>query len=165
MSYHLGGSMAWFSWQMWLIVALIFGIIEIATVNFYTIWLAVAAVVTAVLCVFGLGPQGQIIAFSLISLLLVLLSEAIVRKVVFGGQAEQQMNVDSLKGQEAWVKITIDNQRSEGVVKIKGTDWSARSSDGSVIKEGETVVVERIEGVKVIVSPKVKDRQETVVIQ
>lgn len=157
--------MAWFSWQMWLIVALIFGIIEIATVNFYTIWLALAAVITAILCVFGLGVPGQIIIFSLVSLLLVLLSEAIVRKVVFGGQAEHQMNVDSLKGQEAWVKTTIDNQKSEGVVKIKGTDWSARSSDGTIIKAGEIVIVERIEGVKVIVTPKTKEKEEKIVIQ
>ena len=149
--------MAWFSWQMWLIVALIFGIIEIATVNFYTIWLALAAVITAILAVFGLGAAGQILSFSIISLLLVLLSEAIVRKVVFGGQAEHQTNVDALKGQEAFVKTTIDNQRSEGVVKIKGTDWSARSSNGSIIKQGETVIVERIEGVKVIVLLKSKN--------
>ena len=85
--------MIWFTWQMWLIVALIFGIIEIATVNFYTIWLAIAAVITAILSVFGLGIPGQILAFSLISLLLVLLSEAIVRKVIFGGHQEIKTNV------------------------------------------------------------------------
>ena len=146
--------MIWFTWQMWLIVALIFGIIEIATVNFYTIWLAIAAVITAILSVFGLGIPGQILAFSLISLLLVLLSEAIVRKVIFGGHQEIKTNVDALKGQEGIVTLKIDNRRGEGIVKIRGTDWSARSDDDESIPEGTIVIIQRIEGVKVIVRPK-----------
>ena len=139
---------------MWLIVALIFGIIEIATVNFYTIWLAIAAVITAILSVFGLGIPGQILAFSLISLLLVLLSEAIVRKVIFGGRQEIKTNIDALKGQEGIVTFKIDNRKGEGIVKIRGTDWSARSDDDESIPEGTIVIIQRIEGVKVIVKPK-----------
>ncbi|HNW32409.1 MAG TPA: NfeD family protein [Caldisericia bacterium] len=146
--------MIWFTWQMWLIVALIFGIIEIATVNFYTIWLAIAAVITAILSVFGLGIPGQILAFSLISLLLVLLSEAIVRKVIFGGRQEIKTNIDALKGQEGIVTFKIDNRKGEGIVKIRGTDWSARSDDDESIPEGTIVIIQRIEGVKVIVKPK-----------
>ena len=146
--------MIWFTWQMWLIVALIFGIIEIATVNFYTIWLAIAAVITAILSVFGLGIPGQILAFSLISLLLVLLSEAIVRKVIFGGRQEIKTNIDALKGQEGIVTFKIDNRKGEGIVKIRGTDWSARSDDDESIPERTIVIIQRIEGVKVIVKPK-----------
>jgi len=146
--------MIWFTWQMWLIVALVFGIIEIATGNFYTIWLAIAAVITAILSVFGLGIPGQILAFSLISLLLVLLSEAIVRKVIFGGQQEIKTNVDALKGQEGLVTFRIDNRKGEGIVKIRGTDWSARSDNDESIPEGTIVVIQKIEGVKVIVKPK-----------
>jgi len=146
--------MIWFTWQMWLIVALIFGIIEIATVNFYTIWLAIAAVITAILSVFGLGIPGQILAFSLISLLLVLLTEAIVRKVIFGGRQEIKTNIDALKGQEGIVTFKIDNRKGEGIVKIRGTDWSARSDDDESIPEGTIVIIQRIEGVKVIVKPK-----------
>ena len=146
--------MIWFSWQMWLGVALIFGIIEIATVNFYTIWLAIAAVITAILSVFGVGIPGQILAFSLISLALVMISESVVRKVVFGHKPHIQTNVDRLKGQEATVIFRIDNTKGEGIVKIKGVDWSARSTTGDSISEGTQVIVDRIEGVKVVVHPK-----------
>jgi len=146
--------MIWFSWQMWLGVALVFGIIEIATVNFYTIWLAIAAVITAILSVFGVGIPGQILAFSLISLVLVMISESVVRKIVFGQKPHYQSNIDRLKGQEATVTFRIDNMKGEGIVKIKGVDWSARSSNGDSISEGTRVIVEKIEGVKVIVRPK-----------
>ena len=37
--------------------------------------------------------------------------------------------------------------------KIRGNLWTARSADGSVIEQGKTVTVVRIEGVKLIVSP------------
>lgn len=139
---------------MWLIVALLFGIIEIVTVNFYTLWLAIAAVVVAILSVFGLGTAGQIIAFSVISLLLVLLSESVVRKVVFGNKGEFVTNVEAIKNQEGIVTFTINNQKGEGVVKIRGTDWSARSALNEVIEVGEHIIVERIEGVKVVVHKK-----------
>ncbi len=139
---------------MWLIVALLFGIIEIATVNFYTLWLAIAAVVVAILSVFGLGTAGQIIAFSVISLLLVLLSESVVRKVVFGNKGEFVTNVEAIKNQEGIVTFTINNQKGEGIVKIRGTDWSARSALNEVIEAGEHIIVERIEGVKVVVHKK-----------
>ena len=122
--------------------------------NFYTILLAIAAVISSILSVFGLGIPGQILAFSLISLLLVLLSEAIVRKVIFGGHQEIKTNVDALKGQEGIVTFKIDNRRGEGIVKIRGTDWSARSNDDESIPEGTIVIIQRIEGVKVIVRPK-----------
>ena len=56
-------------------------------------------------------------------------------------------------GQPALVTETIDNLAEKGQAKIRGNLWTARSADGSVIEEGKTVTVVRIEGVKLIVSP------------
>ena len=59
-----------------------------------------------------------------------------------------------LLGKEAVVTEDINNTHATGAVKIKGTVWTARSSDDSEIPEGEIVIVKAIEGVKLIVERK-----------
>ena len=46
----------------------------------------------------------------------------------------------------------INNELGEGRVRLDGTNWAARSSDGSVIDEGAVVTVREIDGAKLIVS-------------
>lgn len=59
-------------------------------------------------------------------------------------------SVDSIVGLEAKVISQIDNL--SGAVKVKGTEWSARStSDEDVIEEGKTVTILAVEGVQLIV--------------
>ena len=45
----------------------------------------------------------------------------------------------------------IDNLAATGQVRVCGSVWSARSTDGAPIAAGTTVVVDRIEGVKLMV--------------
>ena len=47
----------------------------------------------------------------------------------------------------------IENDAAEGQVKLGAMEWTARSTSGDVIEEGTLVRVDRIEGVKVYVSP------------
>ena len=62
-------------------------------------------------------------------------------------------NVDSLIGSQGYVTADIDNVSATGGVKLGTMEWTARSVDGAVIEEGTTITVEKIEGVKVYVSP------------
>ena len=48
----------------------------------------------------------------------------------------------------------IDNDTRSGAVFADGKTWTARSADGEVIAKGESVQVERMEGVKLIVRAK-----------
>ena len=63
-------------------------------------------------------------------------------------------NLDAVVGMEALVTEAIDNINARGAVKVYGKEWSARSADGEPVPAGTTVVVERIEGVKLIVKNK-----------
>ena len=58
----------------------------------------------------------------------------------------------SILGSEGLVTEAIDNIRGTGQVKIGGILWTARSENGSPIEEGALVTVDRVEGVKVLVS-------------
>jgi membrane protein implicated in regulation of membrane protease activity len=62
-------------------------------------------------------------------------------------------NVDSVVGAQGFVTADIDNVAAAGQVKLGAMYWSARSTSGAPIPEGTLVRVDRIEGVKVYVSP------------
>ena len=47
----------------------------------------------------------------------------------------------------------IDNIAAKGRVKLGGMEWSARSTEGENIAADTLVTVDRVEGVKVFVTP------------
>ena len=62
-------------------------------------------------------------------------------------------NIDSVIGSLGIVTGTIDNLTATGQVKLNGMEWTARSTSGQPLEVGTKVRVDKIEGVKVFVSP------------
>ena len=62
-------------------------------------------------------------------------------------------NADRIIGQFATVTEQISNASNKGQIKVSGQIWSAKSDDGKVINEGETVKIIAIQGVKAVVEP------------
>ena len=63
-------------------------------------------------------------------------------------------NADRIIGMTAIVTEPINNTEGKGQAKVEGQIWTARSSDNQVIPAGEQVIIESINGVKIIVSKK-----------
>ena len=138
-------SMVW----IWLIVAIIFIIIEAITVGLTTIWFAAGALVGLLLAFFKVPVMAQIIIFLFVSLVLLGTTRKVfVNKLKTGSQ---KTNVDALVGEEAVVLEDI-TPFNTGLVKVKGQNWTAVAYDkDATIKAGETVKIKAIEGVKLIV--------------
>ena len=67
----------------------------------------------------------------------------------------QATNADMLIGQECVVKEAVNQLAETGAVAIGGKIWTARTdSADTILEEGSIAVVERIEGVKLIVRKK-----------
>ena len=62
-------------------------------------------------------------------------------------------NIDSVIGSTGYVTSAIENVHARGQVKLGAMEWTARSTTGEEILEGALVRVDKIEGVKVFVSP------------
>ena len=62
-------------------------------------------------------------------------------------------NIDSIIGSTGYVTAAVDNVHSHGQIKLGAMEWTARSSSGEPIPEGTLVKVDKIEGVKVFVTP------------
>ena len=146
-----GGSM---TVMYWLGAAAIFVVIEIITMGLTTIWFAGGALVGAVMAAFSLPLWSQIIAFVIVSVILLILTRPWALKYL--NSRTVRTNADSLIGQTALVKETINNMESKGLVQLNGQDWTARSFEaGEIIPEGSEVIVKEIRGVKLIVEREV----------
>ena len=134
----------------WLILFVVLLIIEIFTMGLTTIWFAGGAIIAFVLSYIGFDLWVQIIAFLIVSILLLVLTRPVAIK--FFNQKREKTNAESLIGQKAIVLEKIDTLHSTGVAEINGLQWSAKTEDATdVIEAGTVVVIKGIQGVKLIV--------------
>lgn len=135
---------------LWLILFVILLVVEILTMGLTTIWFAGGAVVAYILAFIGFGLPVQIIVFLLVSIALLVITRPIAMK--FFNQERQKTNAESLIGQKAVVLERIDTLHGMGRAEVNGMEWSAKTENQEgVIEAGEVVVIEGIQGVKLIV--------------
>ena len=136
-------------WGIWLIASAIMFLLEIFTVGFLLFFPAIGAFLAFLFAIFGASMQIQIIIFVISSLLLIAFIRPIVTKLFKSNNVA--MNSDSVIGKNGIVIKKIDNLNGKGQVKVAGEVWSAISSDDTEIEEGATVIILKIEGVKLVV--------------
>lgn len=137
----------------WLIIFVIALIVEIATMGLTSIWFAGGALIAWIFAKIGFGISVQIVVFVIASLLLLILTRPIAVK--FFNVERQKTNAESLIGECAVVIEEVDTIKAQGRVEIHGMEWSAKTDepDGK-IAAGKIVVVDGIQGVKLIVRDK-----------
>ncbi len=137
---------------VWLIVLAVMVVIEIITLGLTTIWFAAGALVAMILALLGLNTVVQIIAWAVVSVILLLLTRPLALKYM---SKTTKTNVDSLIGMTAKVTEEIDNINAKGYVTVNGQDWAARNiRDDEVIMKDTYVTIDKISGVKLIVEVK-----------
>lgn len=137
-----------YMWIFWLVVAVLFLVVEFATVELVSVWFSGAAIVSMIISLCGLSLEWQILAFCLVSILLIVFTRPIVAKHL--KRNESKTNVDTLIGEVATVtKDILPDDRGE--VKIKGQYWLAISSTNEKIEANKKVSILAIEGAKLIV--------------
>lgn len=137
---------------VWLSLAILFGIIEAATLGLTSIWFAVGSL-AAMICAMLHGPIWlQVAVFVVVSGVTVILTRNLARS--FFNKDRKATNADRIIGGEALVLEAIDNLHASGLVRAGGNVWTARSSDDRPIPKDTTVKVVAIEGVKAIVAMK-----------
>ena len=134
----------------WAILLVAMIILEAATAQFVSIWFAGGALAALICSMLTLEVWVQVAVFISVTLILLVLTRKIFKKLK--GTTPEKTNIDAIIGQTALVTKTISNKMSEGTVKLGGMTWSARSDNGEVIEEGETVNILKIDGVKLIVN-------------
>lgn len=134
------------NWIFWLVLVIILTIIELATVNLLSVWFVISGIIAMILSFFIEDVAIVSTVFVILGILLLFTTRPILKKYLPTQKA--RTNLDRIIGMHGIVTEEI-NKNSVGEVKVDGKRWSAISN--SKISEGSEVIIDAIDGVKVIV--------------
>lgn len=136
---------------VWLVLMILLLALEAATVTLVCLWFAAGALAAMIVSLLGGAIWLQTAAFLAGSVVLLTALRPLVRKYIT--PKVTKTNIDSIVGATGLVTAPVDNITATGQVKLNGMEWTARSTTGEPIPLGVKVTVDRIEGVKVFVTP------------
>ena len=136
---------------IWGGAAVVFLVIEAATVGLATIWFAGGAIIALIAAAVGAAYWLQIVLFLAVSVVLLACLRPFVRRYIT--PKKERTNADRVLGAEGVVTETIDNLEATGAVKVGGVEWTARAVRDETIPAGARVIVRSIDGVKLRVEP------------
>lgn len=134
---------------IWILAAVVFGVLEGITAQLVSIWFVLGAVAAAVAAACGGAVWLQGVLFVAVSVVALLATKPLVKKYL--RPRIQATNADRCVGRTGVVLEDIDNLAATGQVRsvrqcVVCPQYGRRAHCG-----GTTVVVDRIEGVKLMV--------------
>lgn len=138
---------------LWLILLIVFIVIELLTMGLTTFWFAIGSVAAAIASWLNAPFWLQFVLFLAVSLVLLIFTRPVAMK--YFNKDREKTNAESLIGKNAVVTSEIDNIEGVGQVTVSGQVWSAYSADeNKKIHPGTVVVIQKIHGVKLMVAEK-----------
>lgn len=133
---------------VWLVLIVVFGIIEAFTVNFVSIWFALGAIAALIASALTGSVTVQCTLFVIISALALVLSRPLKKRLT---KAHIATNADSNIGRTATIIVAATAQ-SPARAHLDGVDWNVRSQNQLCVGdkcnitaiEGNTLIVETI---------------------
>lgn len=135
---------------IWLIVAVMFFVGELVCPTFFLFWFAIGALVALLTTFITANLAVQIIVFLVISIILLIFMKPLTNRL-FKNNAKDDLNMNGIIGKNAIVTKEIDNVKGVGEVKVHGEIWRAVNQEERIIESGKQVVIQKIDGVKLIV--------------
>jgi membrane protein implicated in regulation of membrane protease activity len=130
------------TWWLWALLGMALLTFEVATPGgLFALFFGVGALLVAPLSAAGLGPTGQWVAFSLLSLAgLALLRGPLLRRLARRPPAPAE-----LVGEQA---VLLEDLPAGGQARaeLRGVPWTVRAAPGVALARGQRCVVERIDG-------------------
>ena len=136
---------------LWFVLMVVFLLVEASTVVMVSLWFAAGSLAALIASLLGAGLWLQILLFFLVSAALLAALRPVAKKHFT--PRIQRTNVDALIGSQGYVLEEINNLTATGKVKLGAMEWTARSTHGHTLPKGTLVQVDKIEGVKVFVTP------------
>ncbi len=133
-------------WILWLVVIVLLVFLEVSTINLVCVWFILSGLVSLILSFFIESFYILFAVFVLLGLVLMVLTRPILVKKL--ARKNVKTNSDRVLGMEGVVTEEI-NKLKIGEVKVDGKRWSAISDEK--IEVGTTIIVESIDGVKLVV--------------
>lgn len=133
-------------WSFWLTIVIFLSIIEVSTVNLVAVWFIASALITLAVSFVISNLFIQFFIFVILGVVLLITTKPIIDKYI--KIKPSKTNLDRVIGMKGIVTEKITKHKT-GEVKVDGKRWTAVSS--KVIEKDEEVIIEKIDGVKLIV--------------
>ena len=146
-----------YAWIIWLGIILIFVIIEVITVDFTGLMLAVGGLIGLVVSLFHAPFWLQVVIAAVVALLLLLTVRPPLKRALNRGGDKAKTLVDALIGQKA--TIVLDFNGKPNLAKFaNGETWTVKREDqeSTTFQEGDHVVVTAIHGSTATVVPETR---------
>ena len=130
---------------IWILIAIVFIILELTTNTFVLLWFGIGAVAAAVLNYLGFDIYIQFIVFVMVSVILIISTRKFANKIA--PESSKKTTAERLIGKKAKVLRQIDDDTF--VVSVSGEEWSAHTNDSVDI--GDTVKVVGINSIILII--------------
>ena len=138
------------NYLIWLVGVAALVALEAATLGLTCIWFALGALGALLVSFLGVSFLFQAVVFVVLSGISLILLKPFPSKHI--NSKRVATNADRVIGAEAVVTQDINNELGQGLVKVGGQIWSARSADDKqIIPSGSHVLVKNITGVKLTV--------------
>lgn len=135
---------------LWLVLLIVFVIVEMITVGLTSIWFAAGALAALLATVLGANPIIQVVLFIVVSIALLFVTRPFAHRII--NSNVQRTNADSLVGEHIRVLERVSNTDQTGRAVVRGQEWTVRAEDDKeVLEEGNMAEVVSISGVKLIV--------------
>ncbi len=110
---------------IWILVAIVFIIMELITNTFFLLWFGIGAIVAAILNYLGFDIYVQFLGFAVVSIILVLSTRRFADRIT--PESTKKTTAERLIGKTAKVVRQIDENTF--VVSVAGEEWSAHTND------------------------------------
>jgi len=138
-------------WLWWIGAALVFGILEMLSLDLVLAMFAGGAIAGAIAYWLGASVPVQFIVAALTSVVLLFTLRPWLLRHLRARMPLVETNAAALVGRDAVVVSTVTVEG--GRVKLNGEVWSARTSTDEAIPPGSQVRVDRIDGATAVVAP------------
>ena len=139
------------AWHYWVIIALVFVIVEMFTSGFAVMCISFGCIFSAVAAALDWELKWQLLVFAIGTALAFMTVRPLVYKFFYKKENEVKTNADALIGRKAIVTERIEGELHPGRVKVDGDDWKAISLDAEPIEVGEAVEITAINSIIVTV--------------
>ena len=134
----------------WIVLVVLFAVIEMVTVSLTSIWFAGGALVALLCAALGLDLVWQIIIFVAVAVVLLCFTRPWAMKYLKPRLVKT--NYEVAVEQNVCLTEDVDNIKGTGTAIFKGQEWTARAyEDGKTFEAGTIVKVKEIRGVTMYV--------------
>ena len=136
-------------WWVWILAALVCGIIEVMSVSFVFLMFAIGALAAGIAGALGANVTIQVIVFVVVTVALLAGLRPFLKGRIDRSAGDVRTNTDALIGKTGYVTEVVGERH--GRIQFSGGEWSART-EGVSIPVGAEVRVDRIDGATAVVS-------------